>query len=337
MPAIYHNGVRYGGGTNGKDGFSPVIAENENNTSNIYKLDITDKNGTFTTPNLKGDSGSGGDLTDYYNKTEVDALLNPLEESKHAHSNKDVLDKLSTDKTGETLLFNEQEIKSGVEIDDESTSATDKTWSAKKINDTVEQFAPSWTGTQAEWEVLDKSTLADRAIVNITDDYEDVSVLNDDTVSSETTWSSNKINSVIPTTLPANGGNADTLENKSVSDFVQNIPAWSSGDIKGLVLSATSGFVFINSGVTGMPIDGAYWFGQINASSAHRLLTATSVETGVRYDLSYNNGLGTWSEWRNQSDDCDASTFDGYPIGYFASASSLASLTARVAALENKS
>lgn len=337
MAAIYHNGVKYGGGGDGKDGFSPIIAENENNTSDIYKLDITDKNGTFTTPNLKGGSGSGGDLTDYYNKIEIDALLSPLEESEHTHSNKDILDKLSTNETGETLLFNEQEIKSGVDIDDKSTSATDKTWSAKKINDTVEQFIPSWTGTQVEWNALDKSTLADGAIVNITDDYEDNSILDDDAISSETTWSSSKIESVIPTSLPADGGNADTLEDKSASDFVQNVPAWSSGDIKDLVLSATSGFVFINSGVTGMPIDGAYWFGQINASSAHRLFTATSVGTGARYDLSYNNGLGTWSEWRNQSEGGNAATLDGYPIGYFATANSLASLTTRVTALENKS
>lgn len=41
-------------GVKGDDGFSPVITENEGNTGDIYKLDITDAAGTFTTPNLKG-------------------------------------------------------------------------------------------------------------------------------------------------------------------------------------------------------------------------------------------------------------------------------------------
>lgn len=46
----------------GTDGFSPSITENPENTSTIYKLDITTKDGTITTPNLKGKDGniSGG-------------------------------------------------------------------------------------------------------------------------------------------------------------------------------------------------------------------------------------------------------------------------------------
>lgn len=47
-------------GANGEDGFSPTITENTNNTVDVYKLDITTKTQTFTTPNLKGQNGSGG-------------------------------------------------------------------------------------------------------------------------------------------------------------------------------------------------------------------------------------------------------------------------------------
>ena len=50
------------GGTNGKDGFSPTITEDAGNTDDIYKLVITDKNGSITTPNLKG-SGSSDKFT----------------------------------------------------------------------------------------------------------------------------------------------------------------------------------------------------------------------------------------------------------------------------------
>ena len=42
----------------GKDGVSPTIVEDSGNTDDIYKLVITDKNGSITTPNLKGGGSS---------------------------------------------------------------------------------------------------------------------------------------------------------------------------------------------------------------------------------------------------------------------------------------
>lgn len=43
----------------GKDGVSPTVTVHSS-TSTEYTLDITDKNGTITTPNLKGQDGTGG-------------------------------------------------------------------------------------------------------------------------------------------------------------------------------------------------------------------------------------------------------------------------------------
>lgn len=60
-------------GDKGDDGFSPSITENEDNNENVYKLDIETKDGTITTPNLKG-SGSG-DLSNYYTKSETENLF----------------------------------------------------------------------------------------------------------------------------------------------------------------------------------------------------------------------------------------------------------------------
>lgn len=51
-------GVPGSKGDPGQDGFSPTITENSDNTADVYKLDITNKSGTFTTPNLKGADGS---------------------------------------------------------------------------------------------------------------------------------------------------------------------------------------------------------------------------------------------------------------------------------------
>lgn len=51
-------------GDKGSDGFTPTIAENPTNNSDVYRLDITNSTGTITTPNLKG-SGGGGEAKVY--------------------------------------------------------------------------------------------------------------------------------------------------------------------------------------------------------------------------------------------------------------------------------
>lgn len=51
-------------GEKGTDGFTPTITENADNTDDSYKLDITNSNGTITTPNLKGAKGEKGDKGD---------------------------------------------------------------------------------------------------------------------------------------------------------------------------------------------------------------------------------------------------------------------------------
>lgn len=60
-------------GDKGDDGFSPTITENENNTDDVYKLDIINSDGTFTTPNLKGKDGDGSTIE--ISKEENNALV----------------------------------------------------------------------------------------------------------------------------------------------------------------------------------------------------------------------------------------------------------------------
>ena len=47
-------------GKDGIDGYSPTVVENANNTEDNYKLDITTKTTSYTTPNLKGKQGVQG-------------------------------------------------------------------------------------------------------------------------------------------------------------------------------------------------------------------------------------------------------------------------------------
>ena len=62
------------GALKGQDGFSPTVKENPSNTDNDYRLDITDKNGTITTPNLKGADGSGSDYKQLKNKPSINGV-----------------------------------------------------------------------------------------------------------------------------------------------------------------------------------------------------------------------------------------------------------------------
>lgn len=159
-------------GEKGDTGFSPTITENPDNTNEIYKLDVTNEDGTFTTPNLKG-TGGGLDPDKYYDKAQINALIEPLDEAKHTHDNKDtVLDKLTTNDTGDTLLFNGNAIKGSVEIDDTTTTAIDKVWSAKKTNDTFEEVKQSVTDTNAKFADYDTSAEVDGKITTALADYE---------------------------------------------------------------------------------------------------------------------------------------------------------------------
>ena len=156
----------------GDKGFSPTITENPDNTNEIYKLDVTNEDGTFTTPNLKG-TGGGLDPDKYYDKIQINTLIEPLAEAKHTHNNKDtVLDKLTTNDAGDTLLFNGNAIKGSVEIDDTTTEATEKVWSAKKTNDTFEEVKQSAVDTNAKFDDYEKSADVDTKITTALQDYD---------------------------------------------------------------------------------------------------------------------------------------------------------------------
>lgn len=58
-------------------------------------------------------------------------------------------------------------------VDDESNGSSESTYSSEKIIKKISEVE-SWTGTKAEWEALDKSTLVEGQQINITDDEETV-------------------------------------------------------------------------------------------------------------------------------------------------------------------
>jgi len=93
---------------------------------------------------VNGKGLSANDFTDA-DKAKLDAITSDktaawddASEKAHEHSNKSVIDKFSESAEG-SILYNGSAIGgSGAAIDDTSVTATDKTWSAKKISDTID-------------------------------------------------------------------------------------------------------------------------------------------------------------------------------------------------------
>lgn len=109
----------------------------------------------------------------------------------------------------------------------------------------------------------------------------------------------------IPTSLPADGGNADTLGGLSANKFMQGLGVITSGDIKEIAIALThaGGFGLIGNAVTGMPTDGAYWYVSIErGSTSYVRVIATRITTNETYMMTYNSGTTTWTNWISTAD-----------------------------------
>ncbi len=104
--------------------------------------------------------------------------------------------------------------------------------------------------------------------------------------------------------------NADKLQDKTASDFLQNLGIWATGDVKDLVIASNSGLVFIRNTVTGMPIDGKLWFAIINAGTVHKSITIYNFDGEYAGYNIYNSANSTWTGWKRLSDGGNADTVD---------------------------
>lgn len=222
-------------GEKGNTGFSPTITENPDNTNEIYKLDVTNEGGTFTTPNLKG-TGGGLDPDKYYDKTQINTLVEPLNDAKHTHDNKDtVLDKLTTNDTGDTLLFNGNAIKGSVEIDDTTVEATDKVWSAKKTNDTFEEVKQSVADTNAKFADYEKSADVDTKITTALQDYDKYDVIDGKITTALTDYAKtedvdNKLTDYYKKTETYSSAEVDDKFTDFETTLTSDIKAWVNGE-----------------------------------------------------------------------------------------------------------
>lgn len=122
-----------------------------------------------------------------------------------------------------------------------------------------------------------------------------------------------------PTTLPANGGNADTVGKLYPNEFMQNQHVLLTGNIKEYLLNNISGCVFVGTEVTEMPYSG-WWFVSIekpNGVESHIVAHAKSITCADEYRRIYNATAQEWSYWVNVADGGNAYSLGGKPKDYF--------------------
>lgn len=120
----------------------------------------------------------------------------------------------------------------------------------------------------------------------------------------------------VPTSFPANGGNADTLGNKHASDFMQNLGYLTTGSLLDYVLTMTSsGSFFISSSVTDTPVSGLFYgVDVIRHTGGDYVITATRFNGGGVWTNRYNSGAKKWYGWANVADGGNADTVNGHTV-----------------------
>ena len=145
-------------------------------------------------------------------------------------------------------------------------------------------------------------------------------------------WNSKADLTDIPTTLPADGGNADTVGGKHASDFMQCLGDFRSGSILETVLTLSgTGYIYFGSAnCTDMPVDGQYYFAEVRKLSTNVEIIATQFGSGTVFTNRYNGSSQNWSGWKNVADGGNAASVGAY------TEAKLAEMESRIAALEAK-
>ena len=119
----------------------------------------------------------------------------------------------------------------------------------------------------------------------------------------------------IPTALPADGGNADTVDGKHASEFMQFLGDFRSGSILDTILTLnSSGYIYFGgSNCTDMPVGGGYFFGEVREHSTLYEIIATNIGTGAVYTNRCNNSH-VWYGWKNVADGGNAATVNGLTV-----------------------
>lgn len=113
--------------------------------------------------------------------------------------------------------------------------------------------------------------------------------------------------------------NADTVDGKHASEFLQNITQWTSGSVKDhLLATKTSGVVWINKSCTDLPtnVSATWWYGIVLHSVTHYCLIVTNINNNSTFAITYNAGTTppSWTNWRDLSNGGNAIMVNGHTV-----------------------
>lgn len=292
-------------GKDGIDGISPIIIENENNNDTVYKLDITDKNGTFTTPNLMGQGGSDGSG----DENVIESIsVNGTALTPDTNKNVDITIPKAYDDTtlSDRVTANEEAIA--------TLNGTGKGSVSKTVNDVLNKFATDLSNdgvVNTYKELVDYAASHSSEVTEMVADIADnTTVINElDTRVSELetsvenvytkdeTYSRTEVDDLI-SNAQLSGEEVDFSE-VSKATLLETV---TSTIAKGTYVS-TSGFIDEGRNALytdictqiGLDVSNGYGVLTINATEGFANVTYTLTHTDGVYRITYGNGiLGNW-------------------------------------------
>ena len=119
----------------------------------------------------------------------------------------------------------------------------------------------------------------------------------------------------------SDNGNADTVDGKHASEFMQFLGDFRSGSILETVLTLnSSGYVYFGSAnCTDMPVNGQYYWAEVRKLSTSYEIIATQFGSGAVFTNRYNGASKVWYGWKNVADGGNADTLDGLHANEIAS------------------
>lgn len=229
---------------------------------------------------------------------------------------------------GNTPVACNYNIISGAEIDDTATDATDKTWSAKKINESIPN-SEDFVQNLKMWSAGDIETLALKSVsglvtissavtgmpidsaawigsINATSTHRQISV---QPFGNPSMFYSKIYNASTQTWSAWSKIDAGSIEGKRVTDLLQNLGTLTSGSLLDYVLTLpASGFIYCNGDVTDTPVAGTYFIVDVHKMGTTYGITAIKFNSGEIYTNRYNSTSKAWYGWKQMATINDKST-----------------------------
>jgi hypothetical protein len=229
---------------------------------------------------------------------------------------------------GNTPVACNYNIISGALIDDSVTDATNKTWSAKKINESIPN-SDDFVQNLKMWSTGDIETLALESVsglvtissavtgmpidsaawigtVNATSTHRQISV---QPFGNSSLLYSKIYNASTQTWSAWTKIDAGSIEGKKVNDLLQNLGTLTSGSLLDYILTLpASGFIYCNGNVTDTPVVGTYFIVDVRKMGTTYGVTAIKFNSGEIYTNRYNSTSKTWYGWKQMATINDKST-----------------------------